>query len=32
VLIEVAAKKGLVKEEQLVLLSDWRKSPETWGQ
>jgi orotate phosphoribosyltransferase len=31
-LIEVAASKGLVKEEQLALLADWRKSPETWGQ
>ena len=32
VLIETAASKGLVKEEQLALLADWRKSPETWGQ
>ena len=32
VLIEVAANKSIVKEEQLALLADWRKSPETWGQ
>ncbi|MFY8020537.1 MAG: orotate phosphoribosyltransferase [Bacteroidia bacterium] len=32
VLIETAAAKGLVKEDQLALLADWRKSPETWGQ
>lgn len=32
VLIETAAAKGLVKEDQLTLLADWRKSPEAWGQ
>lgn len=30
-LIEVAVAKGLIKEEQITLLTDWRKSPDTWG-
>jgi orotate phosphoribosyltransferase len=31
VLIDVAAKKGIVKPEQVAVLNEWRKSPSTWG-
>jgi orotate phosphoribosyltransferase len=30
-LIEVALAKGIVSQEQLSLLQDWRKSPDTWS-
>lgn len=32
VLIEVAASKGLIKNEQQSILNEWRKNPSTWGQ
>jgi len=32
VLIDVAANKGIVKPEQIVVLNEWRKAPESWGQ
>ena len=31
VLIDVAVQKGLVKPEQVAVLTEWRKSPSTWG-
>lgn len=31
-LIEEAAKRGIVSQEQLSVLSDWRAKPDTWGQ
>lgn len=31
-LIDVAASKGIIKEEQIAVLNEWRKSPHTWGQ
>jgi orotate phosphoribosyltransferase len=30
-LIEVAATKGIIQSNQLEVLSEWRKSPDTWG-
>jgi len=30
-LVQVAANKGLVTTEQMAILAEWRKSPETWG-
>jgi orotate phosphoribosyltransferase len=31
-LIQVAVNKSIIKPDQLAILSDWRKSPETWMQ
>jgi orotate phosphoribosyltransferase len=31
VLIDVAVQKGLVKPEQIAVLTEWRKSPSKWG-
>lgn len=31
-LIQFAVKKSIIKPEQLAILNDWRKSPETWMQ
>jgi len=30
-LIEVAAQKGIVTHQQVVILNEWRQSPSTWG-
>ncbi|MAG15947.1 orotate phosphoribosyltransferase [Candidatus Woesearchaeota archaeon] len=30
-LIEIAAKKGYIKEEEIKLLQEWNKNPEEWG-
>lgn len=30
-LIEVAAKKGIIQQNQLAVLGEWRKTPDTWG-
>lgn len=32
ILIQVAVGKGLIKQEQISVLNEWRKSPETWKQ
>jgi orotate phosphoribosyltransferase len=31
VLVEVAASKNLIEPEQMSILAEWRKSPDTWG-
>lgn len=30
-LIEVAARKNLIENDQMAILAEWRKSPDTWG-
>ncbi len=32
VLVEVAANKNIIQKEQMTVLAEWRKSPNTWGQ